>query len=552
LAAQIPDLIPIRMLNQFVYCPRLAYLEWVQSEWAENLYTHEGTWAHRNVNRAPERGPREDDGELPANTRSLDLSSERLGLIGKLDLVEVGEGMAEPVEYKRGRLPPTGRPNDSDLVQLGAQAMLLRDNGWRCERGHFFYAQSREKVEVPVDDQLTRLVMETIADIRGRFASAVIPEPLIGSPKCGGCSLSGICLPDETQHMRGGLPEGGVRALLAPKDDALPFYIQSSGMSAGLSGEVLEIRDRNGAVARVRLLDLAQLCLVGNVQLSTQALRELACRSIPVCYFSFGGRFVAMTQGLGHKNVELRLQQYHVANDPQRCLRLAQRIVEAKILNCRTFLRRNARDLEPRTLDELKRLSKAASHAASLESLLGLEGLGARLYFQSLPLCFKSAAFHHAGYDFQGRNRRPPRDPVNAMLSWVYSLLTKDLTVTAAAIGFDPYLGFYHQPRYGKPALALDLMEEFRVLIADSVVLTAINNNLLGPNDFYFRAGGVSIQAGGRRALTEAYERRLEELVTHPWFGYRISYRRILYVQTRLLARHVAGEIENFPPFLTR
>ena len=120
------------------------------------------------------------------------------------------------------------------------------------------------------------------------------------------------------------------------------------------------------------------------------------------------------------------------------------------------------------------------------------------------------------------------------------------------SIGFDPFLGFYHQPRYGKPALALDLMEEFRVLVADSVALNLVNTRILSASDFTRRGNGVALSQNARRKVLEAYERRLQELVTHPWFGYKISYRRILYVQTRLLARHLMGEIETFPPFLTR
>lgn len=155
-------------------------------------------------------------------------------------------------------------------------------------------------------------------------------------------------------------------------------------------------------------------------------------------------------------------------------------------------------------------------------------------------------------FDFRGRNRRPTRDPINALLSLAYTLLAKDLTVIAAAVGFDPYLGFYHLPRPGRPALALDLMEPFRPLLADSVVITAINNRMVYPENFVPAGRGVSLTTAGRKAFFRAYEQRMDQLVTHPMFDYRVSYRRLLEIQTHLLARVVTGELTTYPVFVTR
>ena len=155
-------------------------------------------------------------------------------------------------------------------------------------------------------------------------------------------------------------------------------------------------------------------------------------------------------------------------------------------------------------------------------------------------------------FDFEGRNRRPPRDPVNALLSLGYSLLAKDLTITCAAVGLDPYLGFYHQPRHGRPALALDLMEPFRSLVVDSTVITAINNRMIEPKHFVSAGDAVALTAEGRKSFFRAYEQRMDQLVTHPLFDYRVSYRRILEIQTRLLARCLTGEIWDYPTFVTR
>ena len=155
-------------------------------------------------------------------------------------------------------------------------------------------------------------------------------------------------------------------------------------------------------------------------------------------------------------------------------------------------------------------------------------------------------------FDLDGRNRRPPQDPVNALLSFAYSLLTKDLALALSAVGLDPLLGFYHQPRFGRPALALDLMEEFRPLVADSVIIGALNGGSFGPEDFQNHPSGVAMRPTARKRLLLAYERRMDQLIVHPVFGYRISYRRVLEVQARLLSRCLIGELAEYPAFRTR
>jgi CRISPR-associated protein Cas1 len=198
-------------------------------------------------------------------------------------------------------------------------------------------------------------------------------------------------------------------------------------------------------------------------------------------------------------------------------------------------------------------LAVEAEEAVSIASLLGIEGAAARLYFGALPLMLKArTALPGEVFSFEGRNRRPPRDAINCLLSYCYSLLVKDLTVTTYAVGFDPYLGFYHRPRFGRPALALDLAEEFRPLVADSVVIGLVNNGALRGSDFVVRAGGVALTAGGRRTVLKAYEHRLETEVRHPVFGYRVTYRRLFEVQARLLGAYLLGETPEYSSFETR
>lgn len=549
-----PDLVPARMLNEYAYCPRLAYLEWVQGEFADNVFTEDGTYAHRRVD--SEEGalpePTEDE-EAPKVVRSVMLSSAAEGMIARIDLVECEGRRAVPVDTKRGTRPDVeGGVYEPERVQLCAQGLILRDNGFDCDRGVAYFAGSKQRVLVGFDEALVARTRAIAAELRRVAAGGQIPPPLDDSPKCNGCSLVGICLPDETNALAE--PEGEARTeprrLIPARDDALPLYVQAQGAHVGKSGDVLVVKVKGEKVAEVRLFETSQVVLMGNAQVTTQAVQELCRRGAPICYLSTGGWFYGMTLGSMHKNVELRLHQLRAADDPARALALARRFVATKVRNCRTLLRRNADGLDDAVLRRLKELADQAQATGSAESLLGVEGTAARVYFEAFPSMLKKQGA--AGFSFEGRNRRPPRDPVNAMLSLAYSLLVKDLTVTLAAAGFDPYVGFYHRPRYGRPSLALDLMEEFRPLVADSTVINAINTGVVGEGDFVRAHGSVALKPRARRAFIAAYERRMDQLVRHPVFGYQISYRRVLDVQARLLGRYLSGEIDEYPEFVTR
>jgi CRISP-associated protein Cas1 len=547
-------LLPVRMLNEFTYCPRLFFLEWVQGEFVDNEFTVEGRGVHRRVDTKGSALPPPEE-PLPYKVRSVSLSSEILGMSAKIDLIE-GEGSAiVPVDYKRGKPPeiPEGA-YEPERVQLCAYGLLLRENGYTCDHGVLYFAQAKKRIEVPFDSALERRTLELLAQAKDTSRLGEIPAPLQASPKCGGCSLHGICLPDEVNLLRAPDAAPEVRKLVPALDDANPLYIQEQGARAGLHGEVLEVRGREGnKLGEARLFELSHLVLFGNVQVSSQAIRELCAREIPICWMSYGGWLSGLTEGLGHNNVELRRAQFRAAEDPARCLTLARRIVRNKIANCRTLLRRNHPELPPSLLHELAGLAAAAGDVSSLSTLLGIEGNAARLYFEAFPsLIHPPGEAGDFNFDFATRSRRPPKDPVNALLSLAYSLLAKDITIAARTAGLDPFFGFYHQPRHGRPALSLDLMEEFRPLIADSVVLTTINTGVVSTGDFIRSGLGVALKPEGRKRFIQAYERRLDEQIAHPIFGYRISYRRILEVQCRLLARHLGGELAEYPEFRTR
>lgn len=544
-------LLPARMLNEFVYCPRLFYLEFVDSEFEESADTIDGSFKHEKVDNAT--------GEMPSSNevqnelfhaRSVTVSGEKCGLIANIDLVE-GEGKkATPVEYKRGNKPDISNGAWlADCVQVCAQGVILRENGYECNSGIIYYAGSKTRVDVKFDDALVQRTLDFAKKARDTAEQSKIPPPLIDSPKCPRCSLVGICLPDEINTLLGH-PEEKNRQIVPRLDNALPVYVQEHGAVVTKRNEELVIKCVDGSLTRTRLLSVSQLSIFGNVQITTPAIHELCDRGIPICYFSYGGWFYAITHGMSHKNVELRRKQFEFASKPD-VIRLAKNFVNGKIRNCRTLLRRNSESEIDVALRELDKAAEQSLNATSLDELLGIEGNAARIYFMHFNDMLKKRNYDFNFY-FSARNRRPPRDPVNALLSYVYALMVKDFTVALLAVGFNPYMGFYHAPRYSKPALALDLMEEFRPLIADSVVLTMINNDEISAEDFVRRAGAVSVIPRARKRILRTYERRLDTAITHPIFGYTISYRRVIEVQARLLARYLRGEITEYPAFCTR
>jgi CRISPR-associated endonuclease Cas1/CRISPR-associated protein Cas4 len=559
-------LIPARMVNEFAYCPRLAYLMWTQGEWAETGDTVEGRRVHARVDKpnAPLPAPQalESDEAPEAGktvSRSLTLSSTTLGVIAKLDIAEAEDGVVTPVDYKRGKRPHVAQgAYEPERIQICLQALLLEEHGYRVEEGAIYYAESRERVRIALDDSLRMAARTAVSELRLTVSQSRIPPPLKDSPKCPRCALVTVCLPDEVRALSGS--SLAPRTIAVPPDEALPLVVQSQHARIGKEGETLKITDEENGEALVRFIDISDVALFGNVSITTPALAALLEREIPVTFHSHGGWFRGVAHGIGHRNVEVRTAQYRMSFDEAACLRFAKDLVAAKIANQRTLLRRNWRGTAEERQEVLDRLSaarKSADNAATPAQLLGVEGDAAAVYFRAFasllkPPEDKQGTGELAAFRFEARNRRPPADPVNAMLSLAYAMLTRHLTIALASAGLDPYRGFYHAPRYGRPALALDLMEPFRAIIADSVVLSAVNTGEVGPSDFVVAVTGTALTQAGRRRFVEAFERRLSQETTHPVFGYQVSMRRMVLVQARLLSRFLLGELPRYPHFLPR
>lgn len=560
-------LVPARMVNEWLYCPRLAYMEWIDGEWAESAETVDGRRIHRRVDQ--ETGdlvaddPLPEEGEVVA--RSVLLASPADRLIARLDLVEsAGAGSVCPVDYKRGRPPEV--PDGAHLperAQIGAQVIVLRANGHQADHGFVYFAETKQRVKVVVDDQLLDAVRQAVDELRAARTAGRRPPPLVDSPKCVGCSLAPLCLPDEINLLtRAPDPDpapaqDGLRRLVPARDDAIPLHVNRQGAYVAKRGEELEIRADGVLLAKARLPGTSHVALYGNISISTPVVRELLSRDIPVAYHSMGGWYFGQTNGFSTHALEVRRAQYRTADDLDRKRKLAERFVVTKLENQRTLLRRNH---DPAPNEALAAISRAVSHArsaATFDSLRGAEGEGAAVYFSHFDGMLRPAKPDAPGtgparFQFERRSRRPPADPVNAMLSFAYALLVRECTTALLAVGLDPMLGYLHEPRAGRPALALDFMEEFRPVLADSVVLTLVNTGEIERHHFVSHGPAWNLTEVGRKLFLRAWERRMDVLVTHPIFGYRISYRRTLEVQARLLGRHLVGELDTFPPFRVR
>ncbi len=565
--------LPVRMVNEWVYCPRLAWLMHVDGEWADTEDTERGRQVHTRADTPSGKLP---DAEALAETaesggddittrvRALTLASERLGIIAKIDMLDVADGAVSVIDIKKGRRPHVAKSAyEPERIQVCLQAMILEDNGYEVREAALWFAGSRERVPVPLDGELRAAALQAVSEMRLAIASGRRPPPLDHSRKCARCSLAGICLPDETGWFRDGAPP---RPLNPADDPAMPLHVQTPGARIGKRGETLVISAGEEKL-EVPLTSVSDVSLFGPVSITTPALNTLLARGATVAWHSSGGWFHGFATSAHGRSSQVRERQFRAMFDERRRLDIARRIVEAKIRNQRTILRRNwrsgRRGTEPpgdsggaperqEALQRLKRLYEKAPHVRGMNELLGVEGEAAAIYFRNFSRMFSADAAGDMPFHFAHRNRRPPRDPVNAMLSLAYAMLARMFTAVLTVTGFDPWHGFYHASRAGRPALALDMMEPWRPVLADSVVITAINNGEVKPEDFVTNGQACNLKPKGRKAFIAAFERRLEQEATHPLFGYRISMRRMVEVQMRLFARHLEGEIRNFPHYIVR
>ncbi|MCL6619766.1 CRISPR-associated endonuclease Cas4/Cas1 [Thermomonas hydrothermalis] len=565
---------PARNVAEYAYCPRLFYYMQVEGIFLPSSDTEQGVAVHRRVDK-PSAAPKNDeatatDPKHPKAVRSLTLTSKTLGLTATLDLAEIAGQVAIPVEYRKGRskhiMPPS--PDDpgqadappasikeawpTDRVQIGLQAILLEENGYTVTEAVIYYAEEKLRLKIDVDANLKAEALATLEAAK-ECAKGPRPLPLVHDPRCVRCSLQPICLPDEINHQRAQEPTDELRPrkIWPPRDEGIHIIAQQNGTKIGIQGMALKVTNSQGeTVKTIPLASVESLSLLGSVQMSTQALHALANRGIPIAFLSASGRMIAMVDPLDSASAQVRRAQIRKLDQPEICLDFARALVAAKIMNQRTLLMRNHASLPPTVPTDLAREAERAATAESLDAVRGHEGQAAAIYFAHFSGMFKGPLASE--FNSNGRQRRPPPDPINACLSLAYSMLTHECVAALRVARLEPSIGGFHTSKPGRPALALDLMEPFRPLIADSVAISTFNRGELTEGHFLRTAAGCALTDAGRKAFFSAYGRRMDTEVTHPVFKYRLSYRRMIVLHARMIAAWLAGEIPSLAFLMTR
>ena len=555
--------IPLSQINTYVFCPRRFYYESVEGHQVINEHIEEGKIKHARVD--TEMKDRSERGAKISRRQYL--ASETLRVSGYVDMIEEKNGVPYPVEYKK-----SGTGNWlNDQVQLCLQGLLIEEStGVEVPHGYIYYIGSKRRRKVVFDDELRQTSLDFVSKAETLLQTRKIPEP-VHDNRCNGCSVRKICLPDEVAYLHE-LDERPkqIKPVLGI-DNVL--YVDESGCTLKKTGERILVVKEGETIRDIPLIHLGQVVLCGNISVTTPVMQTLLNEGIPLVYLSAYGRYQGTLTPQISRNSLLRVAQHRVADDPERCLALAKAFVHGKIANMRTMLqRRKWRNRTPNnenpdsalqtneietgdghtdissSIDGITAMRQKIPKAEGLPELLGIEGNASAAYFQSFSAMLKPAL----GFSFERRTRRPPKDPTNALLSFAYSLLTADLISAIQTVGLDPYVGFFHQQNYGRPCLALDLMEEFRPIIADSVVITLINKRQIKPDDFTQSHGGWFLNDAARKRFYAAYEGRKNETITHPVFKYKIDFRRAIELQVRLLAKYLMGEIETYTPLTIR
>ena len=336
------------------------------------------------------------------------------------------------------------------------------------------------------------------------------------------------------------------------------LYVTTQGAYVHVEGQTIRVEVGDETRLRVPMHHLGSIVCFGRVSVSPEAMARCATDQRDLVFLSRDGRFRAKVIGPTSGNILLRLAQHHAHDDDAKATALARNIVAAKVQNARLLLMREARQTERKESEqELRNAATAMAHiirglpkAKSVDEVRGNEGYAGATYFSVFNHLIRTT---DGAFTFDGRNRRPPRNPVNALLSFLYSLVRVECQAACEGVGLDPQLGFLHAVRPGRPSLALDLMEEVRPVLADRLALTLINRRQLVSDHFSGSAGGgVSLTEEGRKALLTAYQKRKAEEVRHPMLKSKTPMGLIPHLQARLLARHLRGDLEHYPAFIAR
>lgn len=524
---------PIRVmaLHALAYCERLFYLEEVEEIRVADHRVYAGRTLHEEL-------------DAEGEWASVTLESERLGLKGKMDYVRYRDGAICPYEHKRGR----SRGSEawaSDRLQVIAYAALLAEHlGRPVPEGRIRYHASNTTVRVPIDAAALAELSQAIA--RARELSEAIDRPpvCVNENLCAHCSLAPVCLPEEERLLAADeqeAPPDKPRRLFPADDERLVLHVTEAGTRLGKRGEQVIVTPREGQESAYPAHHLAALVLHGAVQISAQLIQFAAANDIAIHWLSGSGNYIGGLQPPG--GVQRRLRQYRGLEDAALRETLIRRLVRAKVENQLGFLIRSARnrgklDDLAASLDGIRASLRGLERDSGADALRGHEGMAGRHYFGALPRLLDPEQTLMA---FSDRNRRPPRDPFNAALSFGYSLLYRDVMAAILSVGLDPAFGFFHAPRSAAYPLALDLMELFRATLWDMPLVAAVNRRQWTAEHFSISPHQVWLSAAGRKLAIGLYEERKQETWRHPVLEYSLSYARAMELEVRLLEKEWSG-----------
>jgi CRISP-associated protein Cas1 len=528
----------VMALHALAYCQRLFYLEEVEEIRVADRRVFAGRQLHSTLEA-------DDDGEAV----SLELASESLGLVGKVDCLRRRDGAYLPYEHKRGRpaKSATGEAEAwaSDRLQIVAYAVLLEEAfGQVIPEGRVRYHAANVTVRVAIDEA-ARQDLRTAMETAQRLRETVERPPITDNPRlCEKCSLAPVCLPEEVRQDRE--PEREAIRLFPEDRDGTTLHVLGHGTNIGIRADSLVIKPRDGAETIRPARGIDTVLMHGFNQISTQAIRKCVEHGIGVHWLTVSGYHTASL--VSHAGqVQRRIRQYQALTDEATCLRLAQQLASAKVEGQYRYLMRASRGDEEarseiqRSLDGIQPLLADIPKTSSRDSIRGLEGSAAKHYFAALRKLLGSQV--HEDLHSVNRSRRPPLDRFNALLSYGYGLLHTSIMRAVLATGLEPALGFFHTPRSASYPLVLDLMELFRVIVWDMTMIGSLNRGQWDPvADFTVTRTKVWLSDDGRKKAIDLFEERLQQTWKHPVLNYSLSYARSMELEARLLEKEWTGE----------
>lgn len=540
-------LIRVMALHALAYCERLFYLEEVEEIRVADANVYAGRRMHAEQEKAH-------DMLAPAG---LELSSEQLGIRGKIDWLKREDGHLVVYEYKKGSSQKDCAPWPSDRLQALAYALLLAESkNEDVPEVRIRYFADNQLIRVPVDAQAKKDVAAAVARARKLRESTRRPPVNVAEKCCRTCSLAPVCLPEEARFAN--QEKTKVARFFPADDDRRIVHVVEPGSRVSRDGEQIVITMPDQAAKRLPGHGVRSILLHGNVQISSQCLHFCAAHDITVHWLSGGGRYIAaMASGPG--GVQRRIRQYQALTDTVMCARLSGVLCRAKVENQLRYLLRISRGEErsvamSQGLDVLRGVLRQIADlcdilekqpdpedvAGIIATLRGFEGTAARHYFQLLPFAMKLQ--EKDLLFFAKRTRRPPRDPFNALLSFGYALVYKECLAALLAVGLEPAFGFMHTPRSSAQPLVLDLMDLFRVLLWDMPLIGSVGRKQWKESDFKRTKALVWLNEQGRRKAIQLFEARKREKWKHPVLQYSLSYARTVELEARLLEKEWSGE----------